>query len=142
MRPKLTYANVMSTIAVALALAGGVAYAVTAPKNSVRSTSIVNGQVTARDLAGYRLVTRTVPINDVTPPGQFTSGSLELVCPTKRHTLVTGGGDVFGQGAGALSQSRPSIGSGKDRWLVEGMFDGDGGTLVGTAVCLSPKPGR
>jgi hypothetical protein len=46
----LTYANVMATIAVFIALGGG-AYAVsTAPKNSVVSKSIKNGQVKSADV--------------------------------------------------------------------------------------------
>jgi len=49
-RTKLSYANVMATIAVFVAL-GGAAYAVTlAPKNSVNSRAIINGQVKAVDL--------------------------------------------------------------------------------------------
>lgn len=50
-RKQLSYANVMSTIAVFVALCGG-AYAIaTAPKNSVVSKSIKNGQVKQVDLA-------------------------------------------------------------------------------------------
>jgi hypothetical protein len=51
LRRRLTYANVMATIAVFLAL-GGAAYAVTQlDRNSVRSRHIVNRQVKPRDLA-------------------------------------------------------------------------------------------
>jgi hypothetical protein len=50
LRRRLTYANVMATLAVFLALGGG-AYALTKlDRNSVRSRHIVNGQVKARDL--------------------------------------------------------------------------------------------
>jgi hypothetical protein len=49
-RQRLTFANVVSVVAVFLALAGG-AYAIsTAPKNSVTSKAIKNGQVKAKDL--------------------------------------------------------------------------------------------
>ena len=49
-RDKLTYANVMATIAVFIALGAG-AYAVTkAPRNSVVSSSIKNGQVKKADI--------------------------------------------------------------------------------------------
>ena len=47
LRSRLTYANVMSTLAVVLALGGGVAYAA----NTVFSSDIVNGQVKAADIA-------------------------------------------------------------------------------------------
>ena len=46
MRKHLTYANVMATFAVALALGGGVAYAA----NTVFSTDIVDGEVKTADL--------------------------------------------------------------------------------------------
>ena len=51
LRKRLTYANVIATVALFMAL-GGVSYAATiAAKNSVRSSSIKNGQVKTADLA-------------------------------------------------------------------------------------------
>jgi hypothetical protein len=59
-RSHLTYANVMATIAVFIALGGG-AYAVsTAPKNSVVSKSIKNGQVKKPDLADNSVTSNKV----------------------------------------------------------------------------------
>jgi hypothetical protein len=50
-RRHLTYANVASSLALFLALGGGVAFAVTRlDPNSVKSKHIVNGQVKARDI--------------------------------------------------------------------------------------------
>jgi hypothetical protein len=49
LRQRLTYANVMSTLAVFLALGGGVAWALA--NNSVKSKHIVNEQVKAQDIA-------------------------------------------------------------------------------------------
>ncbi len=49
-RPRLTYANVMATLAVFLAFAGGVAWAL--ERNSVKSRHIDNGQVKDQDLNG------------------------------------------------------------------------------------------
>ena len=43
--PKLTYANVMATIAVFVALGGGAYAAITVPRDSVNTNSIRNGQV-------------------------------------------------------------------------------------------------
>jgi hypothetical protein len=49
-KPRITYANVVSTLALCLAL-GGVSYAaVKLPKNSVVSSTIKNGQVKNKDL--------------------------------------------------------------------------------------------
>ena len=47
---RLTYANVMSTIAVVAALSGGLAFAALA-KNSVGSTQVIDNSLAARDLA-------------------------------------------------------------------------------------------
>jgi hypothetical protein len=48
---RLTYANVMATAAVIIALTGGAYVAFALERNSVRSRHIVNGQVKTRDLA-------------------------------------------------------------------------------------------
>jgi len=49
-RDHLTYANVMATLAVFLVLGGGAYAAFQLPKNSVRSSNIVDGQVKTQDL--------------------------------------------------------------------------------------------
>jgi hypothetical protein len=49
-RPRLTFANVVSVIALFLALGGGAYAAFHLPKNSVRSKNIVNGQVLGKDV--------------------------------------------------------------------------------------------
>jgi hypothetical protein len=49
-RSRLTYANVMATIAVFIALGGGAYAAFSLPRNSVKSKHIVNHQVKAKDL--------------------------------------------------------------------------------------------
>jgi hypothetical protein len=50
-RARLTFANVVSVIALFVALGGGAYAAFHLPKNSVRSKNIVNGQVKKPDLA-------------------------------------------------------------------------------------------
>jgi hypothetical protein len=50
-RSRLTYANVMATLAVFLILGGGAYAAFHLPRNSVRSKNIVNGQVKGTDVA-------------------------------------------------------------------------------------------
>ena len=50
-RSHLTFANVVSVIALFVALGGGAYAAFHLPRNSVRSKNIVNGQVKAKDLA-------------------------------------------------------------------------------------------
>jgi hypothetical protein len=51
LRARVTYANVVATLALFLVLGGGAYAVVIAPKNSVVSKSIKNGQVKTRDLA-------------------------------------------------------------------------------------------
>ena len=68
LRPSLTYANVMSSIAVFLALGGGAAYA---SHLVVRSTDIVNDQVQSSDvrddtLSGGGLLSRDIRANALT----------------------------------------------------------------------------
>ena len=72
MKPRLTYANVMSTIAVFIAL-GGTSYAVTQlPRNSVGSAQIRSGAVGSSEL-GRNAVTsrairdRSLTVRDIAP---------------------------------------------------------------------------
>src|SRR5438132_7945776 len=61
-RQHLSYANVMATLAVFLALGGGAYAAFHLPRNSVRSRNIVNGQVKRADVSsalGYKCPSRT-----------------------------------------------------------------------------------
>jgi hypothetical protein len=70
-RPKLTYANAMSTLAVFLVLAGGTALAAGLPKGSVSSASVKNGSLRSADLADRRAV-RGVDVAD----GSLTAADL------------------------------------------------------------------
>lgn len=70
LRSRLTYANVMSTIAVFLALGGGVAYAA----NTIFSEDIVDGEVKSADLGagavtGGKLGANTVSTNKILDGG-------------------------------------------------------------------------
>ena len=67
-RSKLTYANVMSTIAVFLAVGGGTFALAVAKKNSVTSTSIRNGQVKTKDLGQNAVRTPKIADAAVTTP--------------------------------------------------------------------------
>jgi hypothetical protein len=67
LRGRLTYANVMSTIAVVLAVGGGAAYAA----NTVFSSDIVNGEVKTQDIATEGVATQDIA------PSAVTSGRVE-----------------------------------------------------------------
>lgn len=60
MRDRVTYANVMSTLAMFLALGLGGAYAMSLGKNDVKSKHIARGQVKKSDLARDAVHTRKV----------------------------------------------------------------------------------
>lgn len=64
LRRQLSYANVMATIAVFIALGGG-AYALSG-KNTVASDDIINGQVKAEDIGGNQVKTADIAANQVT----------------------------------------------------------------------------
>ena len=78
LRPQITYANVMATLAMFIALGGG-AYAVTVPRNSVGSAQLKKNAVNARavrdrSLTAKELRSGTLPVNvagksdDADPP--------------------------------------------------------------------------
>ena len=73
MRAQLSYANVMATLAVVIAVAGGsTAIAVSAskaPKNSVRTNSIVNRAITAKKLKQVKGVSNSRSAS--TDPGKI-----------------------------------------------------------------------
>jgi hypothetical protein len=62
LRRKMTYANVASTLALVLALSGGVAYAA----NTIYSTDIVDGQVKRADIGGGAVNSGKVGDNSLT----------------------------------------------------------------------------
>lgn len=62
LRPHLTYANVVATLALVLAVSGGTAaIAITASKNSVTTKSIQKGAVRAKNLGPVVVRTQTGP---------------------------------------------------------------------------------
>jgi hypothetical protein len=65
-RPRISYANVMATIAVAIAL-GGTSYAAfKLPENSVSSPNIVDGQVKRQDIAKHAVTRKKLAAGAVT----------------------------------------------------------------------------
>ena len=129
MRRHLTYANVVATLALVVAVGGGsTAIAISAkkaPKNSVTSASITDGSVTAKDLAR---------INIVSAPFFSTAN-----CAANEK--LTGGGAIAIDGSGIerttaterLQRSYP-VGNG---WSTQGLVNSRG-----FALCLSAKPGK
>jgi hypothetical protein len=122
LRGKLTYANVMSTIAVIVAVAGGTtAIAASVGKNSVTTKSIKPGNVTARDLAGIRIVIGETNVSGAS-------------CRSDEKLLGGGGrGTTPGGSEPAISESYPEGRS----WILKGVR----GNFQAYALCLKAKPG-
>jgi hypothetical protein len=132
----LTYSNVMATIAVVIAVAGGTAAVAgvrVAPKNSVTTKSIRPNNITSRDLTGIIRVTSSSTFTDPAPPdGSFGSGSASVPCPAGTR-LISGGGGVDNTRA-HVTNSAP-VGEG---WAVAASGDGTNtATIAAVAKCLA-----
>jgi hypothetical protein len=138
-RPKLTYANAMSTLAVFLVLAGGTALAAGLPKGSVNSASVKNGSLRSADLADRRAV-RGVDVADgsltAADLGDRSLGGRDLADGSvSGEDLARGtvGGVDFGTKAIGLSDLGPGA---VDRAKVAD--GGLAGTDVGTLTVTGP----
>jgi hypothetical protein len=124
LRRNLNYANVAATLALIIAVAGGttaIAGGKAAP-NSVASSSIKPHNVTARDLAGIRVVQAN---------GQFSA-----FAPCARGERLVGGGGSAPAGD-SLGASRP----GGNGWFSQ-QGSGPETHLTAYALCLKVKPGK
>ena len=122
LRRHLSYANVAATLALIIAVAGGttaIAGGKAAP-NSVASSSIKAHNVTARDLAGIRVVQVT--------------GQVSVFAPCGRGERLLGGGGSTG---GPLGASRP----GNNGWFVQQGSGPEDRLMTAYALCLKKKPG-
>lgn len=113
---RLTYANVVSTLALVVALGGGgAAVAAGLAKNSVGSPQIKNGQVTAADLAGNSVTSAKIKDGQVTGK-DVKESSLATVPSANRAmnlmsaTVESDGTLVTGQSLSAVSSLRHTTG--------------------------------
>jgi hypothetical protein len=118
-RARLTYANVIATIALFLAL-GGSAYAVTAGKNTVKSKSIAKGAVKTSDIANKAVSSKklkpgAVPTNAIAA-NSINADKLGSVVTRKATTALTDGttntATVFCKPGEQLLGGGSSIGAG------------------------------
>jgi hypothetical protein len=130
LKKSLSYANVVATLALIVAVAGGgTAIALSVGKNSVTTKSIKPGNVTARDLTGIRVVSGEIP---------GAGGGSVNCAPNER--LLAGGAE-------ARSTQNPP---GPDRFLRAShpTPDGNGWTartdsnVTVYVLCLRAKPGK
>jgi hypothetical protein len=141
LKPKLTYANVIATLALIAAVAGGttaIARIAKAPKNSVVAKSIKKGNVTARKLTTTVRIQATADITDPSPgDAVYASGSVVARCPQGARA-ITGGGTVGGNRT-VLQTSAPS-GDGTG-WRASAGTDNPAAQILALVVCLLPRPG-
>jgi hypothetical protein len=110
-RPQLTYANVISTLCLFLLLGGG-AYAITrAPKNSVVSKSIKNGQVKTKDLAKNAVSGAKVADNSLSG-ADINESSLSAVPSATNASHATNADQLGGAAASAYVQGSSAIPAG------------------------------
>jgi hypothetical protein len=127
MRRHLNYANVASTLALLIAIAGGTTAIAgsNAPKNSVASSSIKPFNVTARDMARVRVVEVNQQFSAFAP------------CARGEQLLGGGGSPIPPGGLVGLGVSRP----GGNGWFVQ-QGDGPSRIMAAYALCLAAKPGK
>jgi hypothetical protein len=137
-RTRLTYANVMATIAVFVAL-GGTSYAVATGSidsreikdNTVRSKDIRNNQVRTQDVRNNHLRGRDIRNNTLTG-GDIDEGSLDTVAnatTAANASNATNSGQLGGKTASAFLQFNGAIPSGTTvigNWSASPSGDGAG----------------
>jgi hypothetical protein len=122
----LSYCNVAATLALLIAIAGGTTAIAgsKAPKNSIASSSIKPFNVTARDLAGIRVVQVSNPVN-------------AFARCSRNERLLGGGGSPIPPG-GPMGASRP----GDNGWFVQQGTGPEDAVVAAYALCLKAKPGK
>ncbi len=117
-RKRLSYGNVVASLALFIAL-GGVGYAATASKNSVVSSSIKNGQVKSSDIANNAITSSKIKNGGVgnrdLGPKSVSSAKLSTALKTDLDDAATIGGlsvaQVVAAAGGLYSEARQAAGS-------------------------------
>ena len=126
MKAKLTYANVMSTLAMVLALSGGAtAVAVGIGKGSVGAKQVRKGAVRAQELG-------PVIVRSQSGPGI----SQGIATCQKGERVLSGGGTVTSTGGGGPPVLRSSEPLGNRSWKVVGAGETGPVTATAHALCL------
>ncbi len=143
-RGHLSYANIVSTLALIVAVAGiPAAVAVTkAKKNSVTSKSIVNGTIKTKDLAANAVTTEKIAAGHVTA-ADLAAGEVirnEAVnpvaaCPRGSQLLGAGGSD-----SGGLTEVQPFFSPTLGEAVAANGLAPPSATAY--ALCLKATPGN
>jgi hypothetical protein len=134
----VTYANVVATLALLVAVGGGSAMALSG-KNSVRSDDVKNGQITSKDLAPIRVATQSATLTDLAADGVWTYIRVEAKCLRGEQALGGGATNAVTGSPASIVQSNSIPGG----WgVTAGSDSGTVAPVVATALCLRAKPAR
>lgn len=155
---RLSYANVMATLALFLAMGGGAYAAIQLPKNSVGSKQLKKGAVTPAKLSTAAKATITGPAGPAGPPGApgatkvvvrvapaFTEGLSEVFC--NPGEVATGGGGFTANLEQLLWGTFPAVAGGEPAeagevptgWVAGGeTAAGEVVPVKAYVVCASP----
>jgi hypothetical protein len=138
LRERLTYANVVATLALVIAIGGGTAFALKG-KGVVTSYNIRNGHVTGVDLSTTRTVSKPFTVPDAAFDNNWSGGATTVFCP-RGFRLIAGGGAAPPALRSAIVLSQPNVQGG---WTLTVKQD-SGQTLEARAValCIKKKPGK
>ena len=108
----LSYANVMATVAVFIALGGGAYAAFHLPRNSVKSKHIVNGQVKSKDVKDNGLTGTDVLESSLGPvPNATAAASADEANHATSADTATSAGSVDGMSVGKVNYTAPESAS-------------------------------
>jgi hypothetical protein len=132
LRPRLSYANVVATLALIVAVAG-IPAAVAVTKSSSKSDVSKKGNIRAGRVTTPKLADAAVTspkLGGIDLVEATDSQTAKAICPPGERVLG-GGGEIASGGAPALAESRPL---GSNIWLA--VQNGGSGTATVTAYAL------
>jgi hypothetical protein len=140
LRSHLTYANVVATLALVVAVAGGstaIAVSSKVKKNSVGTKQLKNGSVTAAKLAnGNVTAPKLAPVRIVSAQGTGAPATDAIAQCSGNDRLLGGGAQAAPGGSLSASKSSPLSAPGWDAATTP-----IGPSATAQALCLSATPG-
>lgn len=136
LRRRATYANVVATIALILAISGGSAYALKG-RNTVFSDDIAPDQVRAADAKEESFKTpRVLKVDTTTPPSNMAEDSISAFADCPVGYSVTGGGFSLSDKNIKILYSQPyTHQTNYSSWAVSGEATAANQTVTAYAVC-------
>ena len=133
-RRRATYANVVATLALIVAVGGGSAYALQG-RNTVFSNDIAPNEVKGKDTLEASLRIPRIRVEDVSSPssGPNEAMTASAVCP-KGYSL-TGGGFTRSNGAQIRSSFPATFSDNYDRWLSTAISSAADQYATAFAIC-------